>query len=134
MVIVVSANVFYHICQKTISPSANVVVSLVVTYCVALLISLMALPISLKGSPFVESLKELNWSSFALGFVIVAVEVGFLLAYRAGWKMSQTNIFANASVAILSIPLGFFLFKESLNLVNVVGVFFALLGIGLMLS
>jgi len=40
----------------------------------------------------------LNWTSFALAFAIAGVEIGFLLAYRAGWNISLGAIASNVAI------------------------------------
>lgn len=84
MGLTVLANLRYHIFQKSASSKVNPFLTLAVTYAVALTISLILSPLYAKERTLVESFRELNWASIALGFAIVGLEVGFLLAYRSG--------------------------------------------------
>ena len=79
-----------------------------------------------------ESLKQLNWASFALAFTLVGLEIGFLLAYRTGWSINIAGLASNATVSILLIPVGFYLFREHLTRTNAIGVVLAILGLILM--
>ena len=129
--ITVLGSVLYHICQKTISPSVNPVISLMVTYVVALAISVPLLALfPLKGS-LTESLSKVNWASVALAFAIVGLEVGFLLAYRAGWDLSLMAIATNASAALLLLPIGVTFLKEKPSTTNIVGVFICVIGLAM---
>ena len=132
MVLAVTANVFYHLSQKSIRVEAHPLVSLMVTYLVAFTASALLLPFfPLKNSLLVE-LKTLNWASYTLGLAILGLEVGFLLAYRAGWNISIAAVYSNVAVAVVLIPLGLFLFAEQLNVYNSAGLILAILSIFLM--
>ena len=127
--VTVLGSVLYHIFQKAISPSVNPVVSLMVTYAVAFVLTVPLLVLyPLKGS-LVESLNKVNWASFALAFAIVGLEIGFLLAYRAGWNLSLMAIATNAAAALLLLPIGVMLLKEKPSVINVAGVFICLVGL-----
>ena len=132
MFMAILAILLYHVSQKMIPTQANLAVSLIVTYSVALLTSVLIYPFFAKGIGFVDNVKGLNGMSVALGLVIVLMEVSFLLVYRSGWQLSRANLFANVSVAVVSIPLGLFFFKESLSPQNILGFALALVGIVLM--
>jgi drug/metabolite transporter (DMT)-like permease len=73
--------------------------------------------------------RKVGWPSVALGAVIVGLELGFLLAYRAGWNLSLASLVSNTTVALLLIPVGLLLFKEELKPVHIVGVLLALVGL-----
>jgi multidrug transporter EmrE-like cation transporter len=60
------------------------------------------------------------------------LELGFLLAYRAGWNISLAGLVSNTTVAMLLLPVGLVLFRERLSGINAVGVVVALLGLVLM--
>ncbi len=126
------SNVFYHLFQKVTPQNANPVLSLAVSYLAAALICLALLPVFPLKDGLRESLKQLNWASIALAFTLVGLELGFLLAYRAGWNISLAGLVSNTTVAMLLLPVGLILFRERLSGVNAVGVVIALLGLVLM--
>ena len=78
---------------------------------------------------FVSSIKTSNWAVLAMGVGAAAIEVGFMLAYRMGWKMSFTAIATNVAATVVLIPIGLLVFKEQLSVRNVVGVAFCILGL-----
>jgi drug/metabolite transporter (DMT)-like permease len=128
--LVVGANVAYHLCQKSISPTANPMLSVTVTFFTAGVASLLFLLPSLLGNAaLVQELGQLNWASVALGLTIVGVDVGYLLLYRAGWNLSLGSVVCNSSVALVLLPVGVLMFKEKLSFSNYVGVGLALVGI-----
>jgi len=76
-----------------------------------------------------HAVSKVNWASWALGASIVGIEVGFLLAYRAGWNVSLAGIATNTSAALLLLPIGLLIFKDKLSLVNIAGVLVCILGL-----
>jgi uncharacterized membrane protein len=66
---------------------------------------------------------------FVLGFAVVGIETGYLLAFRAGWKLNSTGVFSNAAAAILLFPIGILILKERMTTVNIVGLIIAIIGL-----
>jgi len=123
------SNILYHLFQKVIPGNVNPLVSLAVTYLVAAIATLLLLPLFPLQGALAAEVRKVNWASIALGGVIVGLELGFLLAYRAGWNLSLANLVSNTTVAILLIPFGLLLFKEDLSPLNILGVILALAGL-----
>jgi uncharacterized membrane protein len=123
------SNLLYHLFQKVIPGNVNPMVSLAVTYLVAATATLLLLPMFPVQGTLGAELRKVNWASVALGGVIVGLELGFLLAYRAGWNLNLANLVSNTTVAILLIPLGLLLFKEHLSPLNILGVILAIAGL-----
>ena len=132
ILLTVLSNVFYHIIQKNTPQQANVVLSLAVSYLVAGLICLLLLPMFPIKEGMRQALRDLNWTSVALAFTLVGLEVGFLLAYRAGWTISLAGLVSNATVAMLLLPVGLIFFRERLSGVNLLGAVVAVVGLVLM--
>jgi hypothetical protein len=90
------------------------------TYLVAATTCLVAIPffgrLSLR-----ENIAYLGWPSVLLGISICFLELGFLLAYRAGWNLSTAALACNVAVGLSLIPLGLFYFKEHLTIANGAG-------------
>lgn len=128
----IAANVGYHLCQRTIRPDLNPWASLLATYATALVLTLLAWPLLAKDAQLGAELRKLTWPSFALGLAIVGLELGFLLAYRAGWQLSVAALYSNAAVAILLLPIGVLAFKEILDVRTSLGLGLALLGLWLL--
>lgn len=76
-----------------------------------------------------EALSTLNWASYALGATIVGVELGFLLAYRAGWDISVGAVVANALLTAILVPIGLFMFRESLSWSKILGILLCVAGV-----
>ncbi len=127
----VVANVLYHVFLKVTPASVNPVLSLMVTYLTAAAATAVIFVMGPDRVPLAAGLKELNWASYALGLAIVGLEVGFMLAYRAGWNISLAGLISSTTVAILLIPVGLLVFRESLSAVNALGIALCLVGLAL---
>jgi len=126
------SSMLYHIFIKLTPQGAHPAISLIVTYGVAALLCgglLLFLPLKMT---FAGALKELNWATYALALAIVGLEMAYILAYRAGWRLSVAAVFVNTMVTILLIPIGLLAFQEKLSALNVAGVLVAIAGLVMM--
>lgn len=125
----VLSSALYHVFQKATPAAVNPALGLILTYLTALVLTaFLLLYFPLKDGLQAE-LHKVNWASFALGACIVGLEVGFLLAYRAGWNLSLASIAVATMSGIILVPAGVFLFRERPSWINVLGVFICILGL-----
>ena len=130
ILLAVFSTILYHICQKLTPPLANFALALSVTYAVALVICLAILFVSYPSEEGISrAFQNLNWASVGLGVSIVGIEIGVLLAYRAGWKIGVAATIVNAGIAILLLPIAVFIFKEKLSITNLVGILICVIGL-----
>ncbi len=129
IVIIIISSVSYHIVQKYVPSNANPALVLILTYIVAAITSLSLFIFFPLKLPFKQEFQQLRISSLALGFAIVGIEIGWLLAYRAGWNINIGSLLANSSVAIALIPIGLLLFRESFDLQKAIGLLLCTLGL-----
>jgi uncharacterized membrane protein len=129
ILLLVLANIFYHVFQKSTPNNINPMASLIVTYVTALLSCIIILILYPKNTNFINSFKGLNWVSFAVGFTVVFLELGFLLAYRAGWNISFGAIVCSVILTLFLIPIGSIFFKENISTVNIIGIPLCIIGL-----
>ena len=129
IVLIVASNVVYNVCQKSTPQSANPFSALLITYLTAAILTLIASTFYKTDKGFLQSFNELNWTSVALGVAIVGLELGYLMAYRAGWNISVGSLVANILLAIMLIPIGILFYKEGFALTQIVGVAFCIVGL-----
>ncbi len=129
ILLTIISNIFYHLSQKVVPNNVNPIISLIVTYFVSIVGCIVLLPFFPLNTGLIESFKRLNWGSYVLGLALIGLELGFLLAYRAGWSISFAGAFSNVAVTLLLIPIGILLFKESVTLTSGLGVAFCILGL-----
>lgn len=128
----VASNLAYHICQKSIRPAAHPLASLLVTYLAGIVLTLTAFKLFYPHLETGAECRKLGWASYVLGISIVGLELGFLLAYRAGWNLSLAALYSNVTVTLVLLPVGILFFKEKVSVVNGVGGLLALLGLVMM--
>lgn len=129
LALTIAGNVLYHLSQKSIPGGVHPMVSIIASYVTAIVLSVVVfLAFPVHGSLMVE-VRKLNWATIAVGVSIVAVELGFLLAYRAGWRVSLASVTANTAVALVLLPTGLLFFRERITVTNGVGLIFCLMGL-----
>jgi hypothetical protein len=133
VMIIIASNVLYHVSQKSIPAGAHPLLSVAVTYAAALLVTLLLFPFSPGGAPKLSGLAQLNWATLGVAVSAVGIEIGFLLAYRAGWNISIGSLVVSVAVAILLIPTGLLLYREHLSAANVTGIVLCLAGLALVM-
>jgi len=127
--VAIGGNVLYHVAQKSNPADAPPLLSLLVTYAIAFVATALLLPLSPERMPSREGLARLNWASVGVGVAIVAVELGVLLAYRAGWRMSVASLTVNSALALVLVPVGVAVYRERLSAANVAGLALCLAGL-----
>jgi hypothetical protein len=132
IILAILGSLLYHVFIRLTPQGAHPAVSLIVTYAVAAVLCaglLLFLPLK---TTLAAALKQLNWATCALALAIVGLEMAYILAYRAGWRISIAAVFVNTTVTILLIPIGLLAFKENLSFLNVAGILVAVAGLVMM--
>ena len=130
-VLTVGGMLFYHIAQKSIPKDMNPFLVTILAYAVGIVLCAVCALVYPSRKTFAESLKESNWAVFTLGVAAAAIELGFLSAYRAGWRISVAAVATNAAVTVMLIPIGVIIFKDHLSPRNVLGLIFCIFGLAL---
>ena len=129
MALVVTSNVFYQICTKSVPEEVDPFASLIVTYLVAAAATAVLYFALGSDGNLLKECGKLNWTSFVLGIVIVGLEAGWIYAYKAGWQVSTGFIVQSAMLAGALLFVGYFLYHESLTWNKLVGVAICLAGL-----
>lgn len=130
--LVVGSNVIYHICAKEVPSDIDPFASLTVAYAaafVATLILFYAFRSASGSASLSEELRKTNWTPFVLGIVIVGLELGWILAYKAGWQVSEAYIIVTSIVSSALLIVGFLLYKEKITRNMVIGIALCLTGL-----
>ena len=121
IIMVISANLIYNICTKQLPNGANEFAYLTAAYSIAAIISFLLFLFNSGGKNIVRELLPLGISPFVFGAMFVALELGYIYAYRIGWKISTASLTANISLAILLVIAGIILYKESISIKQLIG-------------
>src|SRR5215510_12837028 len=132
-VLTVGGMVLYHLSQKSVPPAMNPFLVTILAYIVGIALCGACALVYPGRKSLVESLKLSNWAVFTLGAAAALIELGFLLAYRAGWRISVAAVATNAAAAIVLIPLGLLAFKDQLSWRNILGLTFCVLGLAMII-
>ena len=119
----------YHVAQKSIPSTMNPFHGTMIAYAAGIVVCAIAALTYDGNRSFMTSIKGLNWAVVVLGIGAAAIEVGFMLAYRYGWKISITAVATNVAATALLIPLGVLAFREQVSLKNILGVAFCVIGL-----
>lgn len=125
----VLTNTFYNITQKKTPADANAFLSLAVTYTVAAAVCFIIFFAGHRAPTLSEELKKLNWTSFALGVIIIGLEFGYILAYRAGWDISKAPLVANCCLAVVLVFVGIIVFREKVSVKQIIGMAVCITGL-----
>lgn len=131
--VTVAGMVLYHLSQKSVPPGMNPFLVIILAYVVGIALCAVGAMASPDRKSLIESFKLSNWAVFTLGAAAALIELGFLLAYRAGWKISVAAVASNAAAAIALIPIGVLIFKDHLSWRNVVGLVFCIFGLAMVM-
>lgn len=133
VLLVVLSNTVYQICTKGVPENMNQFASLIITYLVGATVAFIMFLILGDSRDILTELKKANWTSFVLGIVLVWLEVGFIYAYKAGWKVSAAQIVTSSILGVIIIVVGYVGYKEAItwNKNKIVGVIICLAGLGL---
>ena len=131
MALVVTSDILYQICTKSVPEEVDPFASLIITYLVAAAACVVFYyALGADGNLLKEfGGGKLHWTSFVLGIVIVGLEAGWIYAYKAGWQVSTGFIVQSAFLAVSLLFVGYFLYHESLTWNKLLGVAICLVGL-----
>ncbi|HEX8130429.1 MAG TPA: EamA family transporter [Pyrinomonadaceae bacterium] len=129
LVLAVGGNLLYHLSQKSMPKAANPLFIITIAYLVGILACVLYSFVYPNDKSFLDTLRESNWAVYAMGLGAAVIEVGFLLAYRAGWNISTAAVVCSTAVTLMLIPIGVVAFKEHLSVRNVVGLLLCMVGL-----
>ena len=129
--LIVLSNILYQICAKSVPEGMNPFASLVVTYLVGTVASIILYFVLNREGRFLNEFSKVNWAPFVLGLVIVGLEVGSIYAYKAGWPISVMQIVQASFLAVALLFVGFFVYHEAITPNKVIGMIVCLVGLAI---
>lgn len=122
----------YHVSSRAVDRRLPVSIALAVAYATAFFIVLASGLIIERRAFSTEIVRYIRWPAFGLAAGIVLIEAGFILAYRAGWKISGASLVANVISSVLLVVIGRTLLDERLSPTAWSGVVLAVVALVLM--
>jgi drug/metabolite transporter (DMT)-like permease len=126
--LVIASQVTYQLAVKAIPSESHPFGVLIIVYRLAMVACIVLSPLAGRPLVFADFRRLLSWPTYLLALAVVGIEIGYLLAYRSGWKFGAT--FAVTSVATVSMLalLGIVWFGELIDGKRVLGLVLALAG------
>lgn len=128
VLLVIGSYYTYHNLLKNQPANANPYLALCVAYIVCVIFTAILFFITNEGN-VIKELHKLNWTSYALGIFIAAIEIGYTLAYRSGWHISVCALIATVAVSLLLVATGVLFYKEAFSIQQFIGVVLCLSGL-----
>jgi hypothetical protein len=128
LILVVAGGIAYHLALKASSAGSPWGV-LTTAYGLAFL---LCGALWVRGGRATEGLgKGALAVAAVLALALVAIEGGYLLAYRSGWAMGHAAALSNTAIVLVLMVVGVALLGESLSAARALGVVIAAMGVWL---
>lgn len=128
IVFIVLSNVLYDISAKSFPEKINAIAGMSIYYSVAAVISVVLFFITSGNKNLLKELKRINWATFSLALGCTGLDLGYVLAFRAGWDISFASLVCNILIAISLIFVGVVFYHEIINKKHVAGILLCLTG------
>ena len=125
----IASSALYHFVAKSTPSNVNFTVSLLVTYALAFVVTLVGFVFFPATNGITAELKRLNWASIGLAIAVVGIEFGFLLSYRSGWNLGIAAVLATVVASLILVPVAILVFKDKISWVNILGILVCLAGL-----
>ena len=130
--LVVVCNTLYQVCAKSVPADMDPFASLTITYLVGAAASFLLYFGLNRSGTLLQEYRQLNWAPIVLGLVVVALEVGMIFAYKAGWKVSLASTVQGTFVAIALVAVGALFYHEAITFNKLLGIALCLGGLAVM--
>ena len=128
--LIVVGLVIYQLSQKSTNQDANPFVVVIMAYIIGIAACIGGYFLFPRvDTEVLPMMRKVIWSAVGIGLGAVAIEVGFMLAYRAGWNLSLLPVSANVCGAVILILIGIFAFRESLSMERLIGILMCIGGL-----
>jgi drug/metabolite transporter (DMT)-like permease len=122
----------YHVAQKAVPAAAHPLALLAVAYAMAAAACVAMLPFFTPGQSLRSAFGTVPWTVVLIALGMLGLEIGYLLAYRAGWPLSLTAVAASTLVALVLVPVGAVFYREAITPARVAGIVLCLAGLALL--
>lgn len=128
LLLVILCNTGYHLISKSLPGNLNPFLGLVGTYGMACLGSALLFFLT-KSSVFAVETSKISIYNLLLGLIVIGVEGGYMLMYRAGWEVSRASLIASICLAVMLVVLGAVMFGEALTVRKIFGILLCIGGV-----
>ena len=125
----VLSDILDQIAAKSTPHGLNPFASLTITYLIGAAVSAVIFFAMSKGGNILQEWSHANWAMVLLGFAIVGLEAGAIYMYRVGWNVNTGYIVKACFLAVGLLLVGYFLYKEQINVTKVAGIAVCMVGL-----
>lgn len=134
ILLLVGASVGYQAGAKESAGGMHPLAALVVTYFVASLLSILCYFLMERKKSRVKDLLEFQPAALGLAFSIVAIEIGTIFLYKAGWPVNISFIVYNSIIVCVLLLLSYFVYHEKkLSKRQALGIIVCGIGVGMIM-
>ncbi len=132
-ILIVVGLVIYQVSQKSADQTVNPFVVIILAYCFGIVACIGGFFLFPRegDSALIPMLKTAGWTALGIGLGAAIIEIGFLLAYRAGWNVGILPLSVTAVSTILLILIGMLAFRESISIEKIIGILLCFGGLAL---
>jgi uncharacterized membrane protein len=112
IILLVLASVGYQAGAKGSAEGMHPLAALVVTYFVAAILSVICYFVMEGKKSRVRDLFEFQPAALGLAFSIVAIEIGTICLYKAGWPVNLSFIVYNSIIVCVLLLMSYFVYHE----------------------
>src|SRR5436190_24061473 len=111
-ILIVLGLVIYQVSQKSTDQGANPFVVIIMAYLIGIAACIGGyFLVPKQDAALAPMMRTVVWSAAGIGLGAAAIEIGFMLAYRAGWSLSLLPVSVNVCGAVLLILVGLVPFR-----------------------
>jgi hypothetical protein len=95
-ILIVAGLIIYQISQRSTDQNANPFVVVIMAYLIGIAACIGGYFLfPRQDTEMVPMMRTVVWSALGIGLGAAAIEIGFMLAYRAGWNLSLLPVSVN---------------------------------------
>lgn len=129
MCLTVAGNVAYQIGARMVSFTMHPLPALTLTYLVAALVSFLLYAVTAEKGKRRKEIFSFSPAAAGLGISIVAMELGNIYMYKAGWEISTAFLAISAAATAGLLVAGMLLFHENCDKKKLLGILLSFAGV-----
>ena len=132
--LIIASQVGYQLAQRAMPASANPFTVIAIAYLLGIIACALLAPGAGRPIGLVDAALLKHWPIWALAVSVVGIELGYLLAYRAGWPLATTTGIGYTATMVLVAVIGAIFFSEGMSARRAAGIVMAIGGVWLLVA
>lgn len=128
----IAGQIFYQLAQRSVPVDASPPVVLALAYLVASALCVLLWVLLGAMTPGANLRSALAWPTWLIALSIVAIEVGYLLAYRNGWTLGTAFVTSSTVSVVILALVGWIALGSALSIRQWIGLVCCCLGVWLL--